>query len=247
MEQKINYVVREVPAEAAELRWVFDDDGLTELRGDWNCNLFVVTPRGYRSFNEKTYENVQQEADHIIDGFSDIADKNFYYWSSYKDVMRHIGITYNPRKCHALKEWAKDADTAEPDDIAAYLTIITGKKWNCIGVSGYCQGDYADVVYCEDHYKEEDAKYYGECWLGCATEYCLVEVENYSEPEDEDEEANYTEGDVCYGYVVSDSQAWRDEDIKRLVCQWAGVPEEETVLERIESTSYHTSYHYRTA
>lgn len=253
MEKKINYIVREVPPEAAELSYVFDDDGLSEAGGDWNYTLFIVSNEGWGrlyGFNIDEYKRVRKDAEDLLDGFGWVEEKATDYDGkriTYKAVMEDNRIPYNPRKCHALKEWAKSADNLDTDDIAEYLTITTGKKWNSIGVCGYCQGDYVEVVYCEDHYKEADAKYYGECWLGCAKEFCVIEVENYSEPEDEDEEASYTETDSCYGYIVSDSQAWRDEDIKRLVCEWAGIPEDETVLEVIESTSYHTSYHYRTA
>ena len=240
-EKKINYVVREMSPEAADLNYAFGD-GLTERGGDWNYNLFIVTDNRHTGFNEKTYADVQREAEYLIDGFSDIADKDFCYYSSYKDVMRRLDIPYNPRKCHTLKAWVKDADVAEPDDIAAYLTITTGKKWNCIGVSGYCQGDCVEVVYCEDHYKKESAQYYGEVWLGCAKGFLVIDVENYADGEDG--ETGYDEMDSCGGYIVADCQARRDEDYKRLVCQWADIPENETVLELIDWNSVHTYTHY---
>ena len=34
MEKKINYIVREVPAESCEFSFYFDDDGLTEKGGE---------------------------------------------------------------------------------------------------------------------------------------------------------------------------------------------------------------------
>lgn len=250
MEQKINYIVRELPPEGNDLSWAFEDDGLTERGGDWNYNLFIVSSEGWgrlSGFNIEEYQRVRKEAENIMDDFGQVIGREslYAYWTykSYKEVMENYGIPYNPRKCHALKEWAKSADNLDTDDIAEYLTITTGKKWNAIGVCGYHQGDYVEVVYCEDYH--ENPKYYGECWLGCAREYGVIEVENYGL--DDDGEPAYDEVDSCYGYIVSDSQAWREEDVKRLVCEWACIPEEETVLELIESTSYHTTYHYRTA
>ena len=249
MEKKINYIVRELPPEGNDLSWAFEDDGLTERGGDWNYNLFVVSDDGWgrlSGFNIDEYKRVRKDAENLIDGFSQAEDNIRNYAGdriTYKSVMLQNGIPYNPRKCHALKEWAKSADNLDTDDIAAYLTITTGKKWNSIGVCGYSQGDYVEVVYCEAFH--ENPKYYGECWLGCAREYGVIEVENYGL--DDDGEHAYDEVDSCYGYIVSDSQAWREEDVKRLVCEWAGIPEDETVLELIESTSYHTTYHYRTA
>lgn len=249
MEKKINYIVRELPPEGNDLSWAFEDDGLTERGGDWNYNLFVVSNDGWgrlSGFNIETYEGIRKVAEELLDGFG-WAKRKFKDYDgkriTYKSVMEDYRIPYNPRKCHALKEWAKSADKLDADDIAEYLSIITGKKWNRIGVYGYCQGDYVDVVYCEDYH--ENPKYYGECWLGCAREYGVIEVENYVQ--DEDGEPAYDEVDSCYGYIVSDSQAWREEDVKRLVCEWAGIPVEETVLELIESSSVHRTYHYRTA
>lgn len=249
MEKKINYIVRELPPEGNDLSLAFEDDGLTERGGDWNYNLFVVSNEGWGrlyGFNIDEYKRVRKDAENLIDGFGWVDEKATDYGGkriTYKAVMEDNRIPYNSRKCHALKEWAKSADNLDTDDIAEYLTITTGKKWNRIGVCGYCQGDYVEVVYCEGFH--ENPKYYGECWLGCAREYGVIEVENYGL--DDDGEPAYDEVDSCYGYIVSDSQAWREEDVKRLVCEWAGIPEEETVLELIESTSYHTTYHYRTA
>ena len=252
MESKINYIIREVPPEGNDLSWAFEDDGLTEAGGDWNYNLFVVADEGWGriyGFNIETYKRVLKQAENLRDDFALTeeyianGDRDAYgNRPSYKSVMEDYRIPYNPLKCHALKEWAKDFDRRGADDIAAYLTITTGKKWNRIGVCGNCQGDYVDVVYCEGFH--ENPKYYGECWLGCAREYGVIEVENYEA--DEDGDPCYDEVDSCYGYIVSDSQAWREADVKRLVCEWAGIPEDETVLELIESVSHHTTYHYRT-
>lgn len=85
----------------------------------------------------------------------------------------------------------------------------------------------------------------GEIWLGCGKEFCVIDVEDYAE--DEDGEATYTETDSVYGYIVADSQAWRDEDYKRLVCEWAGINEEETRLEMIDGSHVCTTYSYRVA
>ena len=249
MEKKINYVIREVPPEGNDLSYAFEDDGLTEAGGDWNYNLFVVADEGWGriyGFNIETYKRVLNEAENLMDDFGQVIgrDSSYAYWTykSYKEVMENYGIPYNPRKCHALKEWAEAGGNLDRDDIAAYLTITTGKKWNRTGVYGNCQGDYVDVVYCEEHYTKESAKYYGECWLGCAREYGVIDVENYET--DEDGETCYDEVDSCYGYIVSDSQAWREEDVKRLVCEWAGIPEDETVLELIDWSNVRTYTHY---
>lgn len=241
MEKKINYIVREYPPESCELSWAFEDDGLTERGGDWNYNLFIVSNDGWgrlSGFNVETYEGIRKEAENMMDDFEQVIGRESLYagwtYKSYKEVMESYGIPYNPRKCHALKEWAKSADNLDTDDIAEYLTITTGKKWRRIGVHGYCQGDYVDVVYCEDFH--ENPKYYGECWLGCAKEFSV----NYLDENGEEE-------DSVGGYIVADCQAWRDEDYKRLVCEWAGIPEDETELQMIDGFHTYTKYDYRTA
>lgn len=72
--------------------------------------------------------------------------------------------------------------------------------------------------------------------MGCGKEFCVIDV---------DEDGNET--DKCYGYIIADCQAWKDEDYKRLVCEWAGIDEEETRLEMIDGSTTQTIYSYRVA
>ena len=248
----IKNIIREVAPEACDFSYYFDNDGLTERGGDYCYNLFIISNEGWgriSGFNIDEYKNIQDKIDHILDGFQDVEDKVTDYDGrryTYKDIMQEYGIDYNSRKCHALKEWAKDADTAEPETVAAFLTITTGKKWDTDSVHGYCQGDYVDLVYCQEHYKN-GVENYGEIWLGCAKEFCVIDVEDYQEPEEEGGEPTYTEGDAVYGYIVADCEAWRDDDYKRIVCKWAGINEDETRLEMIEDSHTYTKYSYRVA
>lgn len=235
---KIKNIIREVPPEACELSFYFDDDGLTERGGDFCYNLFIIGDgRNVGSFNEEAYVKIQKQAEDILDGFENVIGRcsNYAYWTyaSYKEVMETFGIPYNSRRCHALKEWAKEADTSDPESIAEFLTIITGKKWDVTGVCGYCQGDYVDIVYCPEHY-ESGVQHYGEVWLGCAREFGVIDLDEHGE-----------ECDSCYRYIVADSEARDDEDYKRIVCEWAGIDESETALEMFDG--YSTTAIYRTA
>ncbi len=132
-----------------------------------------------------------------------------------------------------LKEWAKHADTSDTETIAGFLTITTGKTWTVDSARGYCQGDYVKMVYCPEHYKD-GVKHYGEIWLGAGTEFSIIFL-------NETGEEDYT----VYGYIVADSQAWKEEDCKKLICEWAGIPEDETRLEMIDSYRTVTKYTYR--
>ena len=152
----IKHIIREVEPEACDFSFYFDDDGLSERGGDYCYTLFIVPTRDTYGFNGEEYKNVQKEAAAIISGFSDVRDGVTDYDGNrytYKRVMEDEGLSYNSRKCHALKEWATDADEDEPEDIAAFLTITTGKKWDVTSVCGYSQGDYVELVYCPEHYK----------------------------------------------------------------------------------------------
>lgn len=235
----IKNIIREVAPEACDFRTYFDDDGLTRAAGDYCYTLFIVSNEGWgriSGFNTDEYKEIQRRIDHIIDGFQDVEDKNPYGYATYKEVMQDWYIDYSPTKCHALKEWAKTADAYEAETVAAFLSIDTGKKWNVMGVCGYCQGDYVQVIYCEGFHDRKQAEAYGEIWMGCGKEFCVIDV---------DEDGNET--DECYGYIIADCQAWKDEDYKKLVCEWAGINEEETRLEMIDGSTTQTIYSYRVA
>ena len=235
MEKKTNYIIREVPPEQTDFSFYFDDDGLKKEGGDFCYTLFILGGRNCGNFNEKEYKKVQDQAESIIDGFADIENGNKYYYSSCQEVMQFNSIDFNSRKCHLLKEWAKKADVEEPESIAEFLTITTGKKWTTDNARGYGQGDYVEMVYCPEHYKD-GVKHYGEIWLGAGKEFYTIDLDENGE-----------QIDTCGGYIIADSQAWEDEDYKRLVCKWAGIPKDETRLEMIDGYRSYTKYNYRTA
>ena len=229
-----------------EFEFYFDDDGFNEKGGDWNYTLFILTDdyygysHHYNGLNIQEYKRIKEQMEAILEGFEDVEDRGNYAdfsgFSSYKEAMEWNGIEYNSIKCHRLKEWAKNADVDDTDDFADFLTIITGEKWNCIRVNGYCQGDFADVVYCGKYYPGKSAQIAGELYIGCGKEFQVIDV-------DEDGE----ETDCVCGYYVADCEAWKDEDIKKIVCEEAGIDPDETQLELIDGYSTHTTYNYRFA
>lgn len=228
----MKYIIREIAPENAVFEPYFDDDGLTEKGGDYCYNLFIVCNGSYNrlnGFNIEEYKKIRARAENIINGFSDVEEG---YISSYKEVMIENDIPYNSRICHKLKEWAKNADENDTDDIAAFLSILTKKEWDSISVTGYCQGDYCEIVYCAEHYS--NPRQYGEIWLGCGKEFEVIDI---------DENGNET--DVCGGYIVADCEVRNDKDYKRLVCEWACIPIEETKLEMIENRYTRIEYTYR--
>ena len=202
-------IAKEVPYERQDFSHYFDDDG---LKGDYAC--YIPERTHTRGFNAKEYAEIQEQAERIIDGFDDVLNRwtnGYNSYDTYKECIEFNGITYTSRKCHLLKKWAKDADYRNTDDIAEFLTIITGDKWYARGFCGYSQGDFCEVVYPEKHYSKDSITAIGKMWLGCGSEFSI----NDGELE-------------CYGFYVIDTIRWQEGEVlrKELADQYGCKPEE---------------------
>lgn len=251
----IKNIIREVPPEQTEFSYYFDNDGITEAGGDYCYNLFIVSQsRNGGSFNGKEYTSITNEIENLLEMYTDIINKsNYAQYSSVGAMLLDYGLIKNIHDTRRIKAFIiffancceqpkspyanyHDNFTAhEEESVAEYLTLKTGKEWNVDGAHGYCQGDYVKIIYCKEHYID-GAQHYGEVWLGAAKEFHTIELDENGE-----------ESDTCGGYIVADCQAWKDEEYKKIVCEWAGIQEEETRLEMIESSRTYTKYEYRTA
>lgn len=239
--KQIKYIFREVEPEWYDYELYFDCDCFSEAAGDYCYTLFIINnDRGHFSgINNKEYEKVWNDAENLIDAFNHVCPRStdWHNYASYKEAMEDYGILYSPNKCHALKEWHKDIGYVNtPEDIAAYLTIITGEQWNTTSARGYCQGDYVDIIYCEKYYKQIDAQEAGEIFLGAAKEFDFITLDENGE-----------EIENVGGFFVADCMAWKDEDAKKMLCKWEGVSEEETQVEFIDNCATQRVYSYRIA
>lgn len=245
MEKKINYIVREVPAESCEFSFYFDDDGLTEKGGDYCYNLFIVAQSRNRiGFNEKEYQSILSEIEEIAEHFDDTMIE--YEYAQYESIEELLGDYGLETAATEFFNWCRKKPSspygnyynnleAFPEEgVAKYLTIKTGKEWGIDSAHGYCQGNYVKMVYCKEHYTS-GVKNYGEIWLGAGKEFQIIFL-------DEAGEEDYRVG----GYIVADCQAWKDEDCKKLVCEWEGIPEDETELQMVDGYTVSTIYSYRT-
>ena len=236
----MKHIIREVEPECMDLNDYFDGDWNTEKSGNYGCYIFIVCSERWNrisGLNIEEYKRIMEIADNILDGFNDVEDGILDYDGkryTYKRIMEDYGIAYNSTKAHKLRKWAEDADTNKTETMAEFLTIYTGKRWEVEAARGYSQGDYVEVVYCPEFTTKECAEACGEVWLGAAKEFVVIDL---------DEDGN--EADSCFGYIVADCQAWRDEDYKRLVCDWAGIEESDTQLEMIDGSHMYTKYSYR--
>lgn len=218
------HIIKQVPPEWADLGTYFDGDTFTEAAGGIEYALFIIALDRWHmhpAINADTWKRLTIEEADILQGFDDIRSGEAAWTglTSYKSVMEAYGVEYNPRKCHRLKEWSKTAAASRPASVAEYLTITTGRPWSTASASGYNQGDYAEIVYCEDIYTQQDAEAAGEIALGAASEYSITfPEEDGSEPE------------TVYGYIVADCQAYGPEAVKKLLCKWEGIDPADAVL-----------------
>lgn len=237
----MKHLIREIEPECAELGFYFDGDTFKASAGDFCYTLFIVVNEGYgrlSGLNIDEYKEVTQRAGRILDGFNYVDNGGRNYdgsMATYKQAMEDENIRFNPTTCARLRKWSENANEDKPEDIAAFLTIITGHKWDVSSARGYCQGDYCELVYCTDIYTKQDIDIAGDIYLGCAKEFCVADYN--------DDGTEYD--DAVYGYIVADCQAWTDEDYKRIVCEYAGIEPENTTLEMIDGCSTHTTYSYR--
>jgi hypothetical protein len=188
-------IAKEVNPAHVDFRDYFEDDGLKSIGGE-NCAVYIVPADRSRhdGFNMDEYKEIEEKAEAIIDGFHDVSDKwtnGYNSYATYKEVMEFNEIPYTSRRCHLLKKWVEHADPYDTSDIAKFLTITTGEEWAVKSFTGYCQGDYCEVVYCINHYTPEHINEIGKFWLGCGTEFCI---------------------DDCYGYYVPDTIRWCEGD-----------------------------------
>ena len=224
------YIIKEVPAEQADFSIYFDDDGLTEAGGDYCYNLFIVGDRNCSGFNTEAYKAVKTDIENLLEMYLDIVNKSDYAeYTSIGAMLLDcdlINNIHNTKKIKAYTEFfathCENFVKCEIDAIAEYLTLKTGKEWGTDSAHGYCQGDYVKMVYCKEHYTE-GVKHYGEIWLGAGKEFSITSLDENGEEED-----------TTYGYIVADCQAWKDEDYKKIVCEWGEIDEAETELQMVD-------------
>ena len=214
-------IFREV--EYADFTSLYDDDGIKEISGKNNA-LYIIAGRDYMPVNAAEYEKIANNAENIAYDFIDLMTGNGYYFKSFKEICNYYGIKYSPWIVNKLKKYAKNY-TGDYDNIAEYLTITTGEKWNTYTATGYSQGDYATGIYCENHYTDDALELYVGAAVGTVREFCRIE-----------------NNDKCYGFFVPDDVTWNTDKLKAYLADIYGDNVKEISVELIDG--YTTTANY---
>ena len=204
---------------------------------DYMDNIYIMA-KGCKGVNGDEYREICEKAEELIGNFNDVEDG--LEWQegiplTYEMAFADCGFENdidNPEKLDQLIKWyMNDPNTDSPDDIAEFLTITTGESWEALTVCGYCQGDWCNVVYKTEELTEENAHRFGELFLGCGKEFCLLDDDGFG---------------GCSGYYVADSETRCDEDYKKVLCDMEGCSPEETEVRIISGYHTVTSCEYKT-
>jgi hypothetical protein len=220
-------IFREVTPEAVETDILFDDDFIRGKGGDGYENgiLYIVTGDDYAVTNKKEWEALCSLVDNLVSDFNALMGNDHYYFRNYKEVLQYYGIKYSPVMVHKLKKFAESYDDRSIEDIAEYLTITTGEKWETYTVTGYCQGDYATGIYCTKYYDPDSLELYVGAAAGTVSEFCRIEG-----------------GDECYGFFVPDSVKWNTDELRTYLSKQWGDNEENITLELFDGYTQTAKY-----
>ena len=216
-----NIIFREV--EYTDYTSLFDDDGLKEISGKNNA-LYIISGRDYMPINKAEYQGIANTAENIANDFIDLMNGDGYYFKSFKEICNYYGVKYSPWIVNKLKKYAENY-TGDYDNIAEYLTITTGEKWNTYTATGYCQGDYATGIYCENHYSNESLELYVGAAVGTVREFCRID-----------------DNEKCYGFFVPDDITWNTDKLKAYLADIYGDNANDITVEMIDG--YTTTANY---
>lgn len=202
---------------------LYDDDGIKEISGKNNA-LYIIAGRDYMPVNKAEYQEISNTAENIANDFCDLMNGNEYYFKSFKEICNYYGVKYSPWIVSKLKKYAEKY-TGDFDNIAEYLTITTGEKWNTYTATGYSQGDYATGIYCENHYTNEILELYVGSAVGTVTEFCRIDG-----------------NDECYGFFVPDTISWNTDKLKKYLADIYGDEITDITIEVIDG--YTTTANY---
>ena len=214
-------------SEYSEFDCLYDDDFIKGKCGDGyeDAILYVIAGNDYAVTNKQEWERLCNFVDNVATDFYDLLHNNGYYFRTFKEICNYYGIRYSPAMVHKLKKFAESYDDRSFDDIAAFLTITTGKEWDTYTVTGYSQGDYATGIYCTEFYTSESLELYVGAAAGTVTEFCRIDG-----------------NDKCWGYYVTDDIKWNEDKLREYLASMEGDKPENIQIELFNGYSQVASY-----
>ena len=216
-----NIIFRQV--EYPEIDNLYDDDGIKEISGKNNA-LYIIASGNYKPVNGLEYDNILNQAENIVNDFYELEIGGGCYFKSYKEILEYYGIKYSPVNVKRFKA-LMDHYNGSPENIAEFLTITTGEKWNTYSVTGYCQGDFATGIYCENHYNTESLELYVGAAAGIVSEFCRIEG-----------------NETIYGYFVPDSITWNIDELRRFLSECYGDKPENITIQLFDGYTQIANY-----
>lgn len=217
------YIAKQLEPGTEDFGYVFDDDGLNPSSGDFKNTLFIFNGNDCR-FNDDIYSDYESDINNLVDDLYDyLNDGNYDYaeddsFANHLDYVEELGFNTDNATILNLDYCVKCAvDNDYPEALVAYLQAKTGTMWNTRNFSGYSQGDYCTLVYCETAYDSAALDYYGNMWLGCGGEFAVGILDI---PDEQDGEIDLSDlesfehlvDDWAYGYFVVDDIIWHGGD-----------------------------------
>ena len=148
--------------------------------------LAIIGGRDFASFTFEEYDRAENNFDDFLYQYELLLHKDYYArYNNLSELVNDMfwksnGKKYSAKEIHTFKllyqRIKKERNYAFDDYACEFLKLITGNKYNKKAIRGYCQGDYAEVVYPETIDKET-IDYIEACYFGTGTEYSIYEEE----------------------------------------------------------------------
>lgn len=148
--------------------FISEENWFDDLLQETDCTILRPDPR-YINEESESFKKVFQMLNNIDDP---VDIKNGYspyrsFTEAVEDWLPPLNREhYSKQEIHQIKELCEQFGRINSNMLyAKMLTIYTGEKYTVNSIRGYCQGDYAEIIYKSDtdpmHIKWIEALYFG--------------------------------------------------------------------------------------
>lgn len=144
--------------------------------------------RDYISRTTREYDLITKYLDNACYDW----ENRTYYGDTLTEILRQYGFEKNsgkrwsPRELHDWK-LIFEGKYDEEETILHALDLITGGKWECKTIRGYCQGDWQDIYFDSREYGDEAIKLFEIDYFNMGDEWNV-----YPENDEDDKTGIYT-------------------------------------------------------